>query len=342
MFENKKEGLSNLSIVGLIVLILVGAVVITYSAQYFFADKEIEVQSTTLTEKKTEYEISKLDADISRIRSETSGSLFWLKLIALFVTVGGAIGGYLLGQSRMTLAKLNFEDRKNVDEVYQSIIKELADDAPILRAAAAVKLGAILNSFPVEWNVSQARKEQMTELTKQVLSAALSIEKDEKVLKTLTINLVLHKSCKDDLYMAKYLDLSGAQGHDAYWARCDFEYTDFYAANLTRTSFRKSKLRGTQFRETLLENTVFDNADCSGTNFKMADLRGASFKEANLEHVNFENAKMYSVNLSGATLHNCQDCEIDVSETGDGSRMILLSEFLHEQNIFQESSLMSA
>ena len=40
-------------------------------------------------------EIDKLAAEIRQIRSDTTGSLFWLKMIALFVTVGGAVGGYL-------------------------------------------------------------------------------------------------------------------------------------------------------------------------------------------------------------------------------------------------------
>ncbi len=53
-----------------------------------------------------------------------------------------------------------------------------------MRATAAVKLGAILKSFPKEWDVDEDRLQQMVRLTKEVLAAALAIEGDPKVLKT--------------------------------------------------------------------------------------------------------------------------------------------------------------
>jgi hypothetical protein len=328
MTINKNNGLSNFSIIIIVSIVLIATIAATVGSQYLL-EKPLQTSSKVLTEKKTEYQISKLDAEIDRIRSETSGSNFWLKLIALFVTVGGAIGGYLIGQSRTTQEKLAFENRKNVDEVYQSIVQELACESPILRASSAVKLGAILKSFPSEWTVSEARKEQLHQLTKQVLAAALSIESDKKVLKTLSINLVLHKlHSSDELSSVKELDLSAANAIDAYWARCNFEYTDFYLADLTRASFRKSNLSGAQFRETILKNTIFEDSVCIGTNFKMADLRGASFKGAELENVNFEGAKVYSVELPEAHLEKLPDYYVDVSERGDGSDMILVNDWL--------------
>src|SRR5215470_14629981 len=53
--------------------------------------------------------VDKLTAEIRRIRSETGGSLFWLKMIGLFVTVGGAVGGYLVAQDQVTKARNKFE-----------------------------------------------------------------------------------------------------------------------------------------------------------------------------------------------------------------------------------------
>ena len=330
MANSRNIGFSNASIVVLVVMVLILTLVATYGSQYFI-DERVVASSEELKDKKTEFEITKLDAEISRIRSDTAGSLFWLKLIALFVTVGGAIGGYLVGQSRNTLAKINFEDRKNVDEVYQSIVQELADDSPILRAAAAVKLGAILKSFPSEWNVSDARKDQLFQLTKQVLAAALSLEADKKVLKTLTINIVLHNpESESGLANVQGLDLSGAKAEDAYWARCNFEYTDFYLAELSRASFRKSNISGAQFRETSLTNTVLAESICKATNFKMADLRGASFADAILDSVNFEDARVHSVSLTGAKISNIPDCNVDVSENGDGSEIIPVSEWMKD------------
>lgn len=323
-----KPGPSNSRIISIVAIVFLLILLATYGAQYFF-DRDIVVLSEGLSDKKTEYEISKLDAEISRIRSDTAGSLFWLKLIALFVTVGGAVGGYLVGQSRSTQARISFEDRKNVDEVYQSIVRELAHESPILRAAAAVKLGSVLRSFPSEWNVSDERKEQLFQLTKQVLSAALSIETDKKVLKTLTINLILHKPASDrGLARVKELDLSGAKAEDAYWARGDFEYSDFYAADLSRASFRKSNLSGAQFREANLTNAVFAESICTHTNFKMADLRQASFNKASLNSVNFEYAKVHSVSLIDAQIENTPECQVDISEQGDGSRLISVSMWL--------------
>lgn len=328
-----KKGLSSLSIFSLVSALFFLILLVTYGAQYL-TDRAIVVTSDQLSDKKTEYEITKLEAEISQIRSDTAGSLFWLKLIALFVTVGGAIGGYLIGQSRATQAKLDFENRKNVDEVYQSIVRELADESPILRAASAVKLGSVLKSFPSEWNVSDIRKVQLIQLTKQVLAASLSIETDKKVLKTLTINLALHKSnSNDELVNVEGIDLSGAKAEDAYWARCNFKYTDFYAANLSRASFRKSNLIGAQFRESNLTNAVFAESDCSNTNFKMADLRGASFEKANLNFANFELAKVHSVSLLAANLKNITDCKVDISKEGDGSQLVSISDWLESAKV---------
>jgi hypothetical protein len=328
MTRSQKKGFSNTSIVVLVVAVLTLTLMATYGSQYIF-DEKINPDSNELKDQKTEYEISKLDAEISRIRSETAGSLFSLKLIALFVTVGGAIGGYLVGQSRNTLARINFEDRKNVDEVYQSVVQELADDSPILRAAAAVKLGSILKSFPSEWNVSDARKDQLFQLTKQVLAAALSIESDEKVLKTLTINIVLHDpEPSSGLANVQGLDLSGAMAEDAYWANCNFEYADFYLAKLSRASFRRSDISGAQFREASLVNSVLADSICRKTNFKMADLRGASFADATLDRVIFENAKVHAASFTGAKFSNIPDCTVDISENGDGSNIIPVSEWI--------------
>ena len=328
MSHDFKKGLSDFQIILLVVAALSAALVTTLGAQYLTELDRTRAGGMIGTAKDS-YEISKLDAEIRKIRSDTAGSLFALKVIALFVTVGGAVGGYLIGQSRTTQARISFEDRRNVDEVYQSIIQELADNSPILRAAAAVKLGSVLRSFPAEWNVSDARREQLMQLTKQVLAAALSIESDEKVLKTLSINLVLYKrSLNDSLASIQGIDLSAAKANSAYWANCDFSYADFYSATLERSSFRRSKLTGAQFREAKAKDTIFIDADCTDANFKMADLRGASFANAILDRTNFENAKVYSASLAGSKISNLPSCMVDLSEQGDGSRLISIESWL--------------
>jgi hypothetical protein len=324
-----KKGLSNIQIIVLVALVFVCSLSMILGAQYAIELNRTQAGDNKAPGTKEVYEVSKLDAEIRQIRSDTVGGLFALKVIALFVTVGGAVGGYLIGQSRTTQARISFEDRKNVDEVYQSIVQELADESPILRAAAAVKLGSILKSFPAEWNVSDARREQLMQLTKQVVAAALSIETDKKVLKTLTINLVLYKAKADEaLASVQEIDLSGAKAYDAYWARCDFSYADFYAANLERASFRRSKLKGAQFREATANDAIFNEADCTDANFKMADLRGASFSNATLHATNFEGARVHSVSLSGAKIKELPDCMVDISEQGDGSQMVSIGTWL--------------
>lgn len=268
-----------------------------------------------VTGPKEQYEIAKLAAEIRQVRSDTSGSLFWLKLIALFVTVGGAVGGYLIGQSHVAKKRIDFEDRKNVDSAYQALVQELsAKDAPILRAAAAVKLGAILNSFPSEWTVTEARKEQLIELTKQVLAAALAIEDDAKVLKTLTIAIALHKHLPNEHWQMRpdnqaklyadmrNLDLSGAKAKDAYWASANCSHADFYGAHLQGTSFRNAELQSAQFRNADLQGAVFAGADCTGANFKFADLRGADLSNARFLQANFEGAKIDGCIIDGTVM----------------------------------------
>jgi len=331
------RGFSTRAIVLLVVALLFGITVVAMGVQSFVEMHEPIDIKHPLDHTKTEYEIAKLTAEISHLRSDTKGSLYWLKLVALFVTVGGVVGGYLVAQSRSTVERLSFErkrtteqldfdKRKNVDEVYQSIVRELADDEPVLRAAAAVKLGAILKSFPVEWSVSEARRGQMVQLTKQVLASAMSIEKEPKVLKMLSINVALHK--RGELSDMIGLDLSGADAHDAYWARCDLSGADCFKATISAASFRKSKLDDTQLREVLAEGAVFDEVDGKRTVFKMANLRWASFKKATLTTPNFDGAKVHGACLDGARFIAPMECQVDIAAPDENARLVSVHEWL--------------
>ena len=331
----KGVGLDRYGIPILMILMLSIIIVVVYYSQKL--SEQTSLPPIVTTSSKEQYEIAKLAAEIRQIRSDTSGSLFWLKMIALFVTVGGAVGGYLVGQKQTTRQRLEFENLKNIDSMYQGIVLELADKSPLLRAAAAVRLGMILKSFPSEWVVDDARRSQIIQLTKQVLAASLAIEKDPKVLKTLSIALVLNQYSEDDpkkpgspriLGDVRELDLSGAEAIDAYWARVNFSYSDFYKANLVGTSFRGSVLRGTQFREAILRDTVFVDADCEGVNFKLADLRKADLTNATLTKARFEETKVFKCVVTGCTFGNNPDVWVDDSEAGDGSHRIKLAEWL--------------
>src|SRR5882762_8693337 len=319
-FGRIKEGLAldKYGIPVMMASLLVVIIVVVYYTQKL--SEQTSLPPIVTTSSKEQYEIAKLAAEIRQIRSDTSGSLFWLKMIALFVTVGGAVSGYLVGQKQTTKKRLEFENLKNIDSLYQGMVQELADESPLLRAAAAVRLGMILKSFPSEWVVDEARKKQMIQLTKQVLAASLAIEDKPKVLKTLTIALVLDQRLEDDpkkpgesrtVADARELDLSGAQANEAYWAKVDFTYADLYRAKLAGASFRGSVLRGTQFREAELPDAVLIEADCRGANFKLADLRGVDFSEA----------KVFGCVLKGAKVGNNPkpDSRVDISEAGDGT-----------------------
>lgn len=325
---NKILVLNQYTILFLVVIVLMVTIVVIYYTQALVEQGSLPPFDTSSS--KEQYEIAKLAAEIRQIRSDTSGSLFWLKLIALFVTVGSAVGGYLIGQSHTTKKRIEFENRKNVDAAYQAIVQELSDKAALLRAAAAVKLGAILKSFPSEWSVDDIRKEQLIQLTKQVLAAALTIEKDPKVQKTLTIVLVLHKRWENDANEAgkqrfgdaRELDLSGAKAADAYWARVDFSYADFYRADLTRASFRGAILYKAEMRDAKLKEAVLIEANCEEARFKLADLRNADLSKAQLIKTNFDGAKVNGCILTGATVGDNPDVQVDNSALADGSEMI--------------------
>ncbi len=336
------------TIIGLVLVILLVVIGITTVAQVLvenrIAASADPVSSDVDTQKKV-LELSKIDAEISKLRSDTLGSLFWLKLIALLVTVGGAVGGYLVGVEKSTKARVEFEERiskkriefeqrKNVDSVYQSIVKELSDNSAILRAAAATKLGAILQDFPAEWDVEDERKKQLVRLTKQVIAAALAIETDAKVLKTLTIQLIGHKIEKEEkpkhskaIYDARDLDLSGVKAVDAYWADTDFSRSDFYKADLNRASFRRSTLEYSQFRESDLRDSVFADASCPDANFKMADLRGADFSHADLSGASLAGCKVYGAIFEGANLDKLKESDVDTSKRGDGHKFEKFTQF---------------
>ncbi|MCH8962178.1 MAG: pentapeptide repeat-containing protein, partial [Bacteroidetes bacterium] len=182
------------------------------------------------------------------------------------------------------------------------------------------------------------RRDQIIQLTKQVLAASLTMDEDAKVRKTATIALVHHHPWKDEdkkkYADARGLDLSGAQAQDAYWARVDFNYADFYDADLSKASLREAILHGAQFRETDLRDAVLVKAKCDQANFKLADLRGADLSGANLVGARFDGAKVYGATLAGATHGENPDAEVaevDVSEGGDGSEMIPVHQWLVQQ-----------
>jgi hypothetical protein len=272
-------------------------------------------------------EIDKLDAEIKQIRSDTGGSLFWLKMAGLFVTVGAAVGGYLIGQAKTTKDKLDFEHRQSVDTTYHAIIQELSVETPLLRVASAMRLGKLLQSPPVEWRVGPARRQELSQLTKQVLAASLAIETEPKVLKALTIALGLHAEESEHADL-RQLDLSGAKAKDAYWARIDFRYADFYLADLTEASLRKALLDGAQFRQTILANAVLTEASCEGATFKLADLRGANLDGAKLRGTTFEDVRVFGTSLVGAEVGDNPAGLVDISPNGDKSETMPVGEWL--------------
>ena len=289
----------NLAIVAAVAVVLAAVFAVGWYLQF---QVERELSRFTLDPARLKYEkdlgeVAKLRAEIHQIRSDTAGSLFWLKMVALFVTVGGAVGGYLAGLRSTTRRRLRFERRRDIDAAYQGILAELAGKKALLRAAAAVKLGALLKEFPAVWKVGAARRQEMIDLTKRVLAASLSIETDPTVLKALAAALVMHHPGASGSALAdgRSLDLSRARAGDAYWADTDFTYTDFYAAELRRSSFRRSVLSGAQFREADLTDAVLAESDCRGANFKLADLRGADLSGARLDGANFEGARVSGV-----------------------------------------------
>ncbi len=325
-------------VVVVLVLLVVGAVVATAFVLQSRAERGALTPVGVGASVRNQREIDKLDAEIRQIRSDTSGSLFWLKMAGVFVTVGAAVGGYLLGQTRTTRERaeaerqtvrerLDFERRQNVDATYHAIVQELSVEPPLLRVASAMKLGKLLQSPPVEWRVSEDQQLELSQLTKQVLAASLAIETQPKVLKALTIAIALHAPEAEGADL-RNLDLSGARAQDAYWARIDFRYADFYRADLTEASLRKAKLEGAQFRETVLTNAVLVEAACTSANFKLADLRGADLSGADLRAANFEGVKVFGARLDGALAGENPDCRVDVSREGDGSQSVPVGEWL--------------
>lgn len=221
---NNTIGLSHLTIIVLLIALLIFMVTLIFLSQEH-VEKDAFTPVVNESRLKEQREIDKIAAEIKQIRSDTAGSLFWLKMIGIILTVGSAVGGYLIGQSSMTHKRLAFENRKEVDSIFQSIIKELSDKESLLRAAASVKLGKVLDFFPEEWDRGDDphRRDRIIDLTKQVLAASLSIEEHSKVLKMLTIAIVLHHPWKNDpneekskLGDLRGIDLSGAKTSDAY------------------------------------------------------------------------------------------------------------------------------
>lgn len=88
----------NITLIVLIVLALILALAVLMQSyaerDAFRVNLPIDSKDTIGITSKGQYEVYKLAAEIRQIRSDTSGSLFWLKVVALFVTVGGAVGAY--------------------------------------------------------------------------------------------------------------------------------------------------------------------------------------------------------------------------------------------------------
>ena len=328
---NKFSGFSEIGIAIIFFFVFLLILVIAYSSQYHVEQNAFTSVSESNVSIKELREIDKLAAEIKQIRSDTAGSLFLLKVFALFVTVGGAVGGYFVGQSKINRQRINFENQKEVDSIYQSIVKELADESPILRSVAAVKLGKILQSFPEEWedhlDKDNNRRDRIIELTKRVLAASLAIEKQSTVLKTLTIAIYEIKK-KGNMHN---IDFSSANANDSYWAGVDFSYADFYMAELNKASFREAILCWAQFRESKMNETVLIKSDCSEANFKLADLRGADFTGAKLIKTKFEGAKVHGTILKDIEFGDNDNFLVDISPAADGSTMITVQEWFKMQ-----------
>ena len=317
-FEIKKQ-IFNQSIPLKAVEILLAIIFIAFVSQALVEQGSLSSYDTRLLndvgKQKTQREIDKLTAEIRQIRSETAGSLFWVKLLGVFVTVGGAVGGYVIAQKETNKdrlefeadkeqKRLNFEHRKDVDTAYQTIIQELTTpERPLLRAAAAMKLGSLLQKFPSEWNVPEYRNKQLVYLTKQILTVALINETEPKVRKVLTTSLAQDSKLQE-------LDLSEVQAANAYWAKIDFTGTDFFKADLCCTSFRKANLCRVQFRSANLREAVLAEANCVETNFKLADL-----SHANLSNTNMKGAIFVDTNLEKADLVGAYNLSVDQIKT---------------------------
>lgn len=374
--QAKRRFLYQFAVSILVIILLIGVPALIYYSQVVAERGALEIATSGergTSEQKGQYEIAKLAAEIRQIRSDTSGSLFWLKLLGLVVTIVSAVSGYLLGQRQNTQKRIeferennqkrmDFEHRKDIDAAYQSVVQGLSDQSSVLRATAAVKLGAILKDFPKEWNAEEDRQQQMIRLTKEVLAAALAIEGDPKVLKTLSIALVLHKPFQNDppqqdpnmgapLDMTKYadareLDLSGAKANEAYWAKVDFSSTDFYNAHLAGASLRSSILTNAQFYAANLSGAVLSKARGTDVSFKFSDLRNADLTGVSFKKPNFEGAKVFGVKLTDAILEmeESLDLKVDNSSEGDGSQMMSVRAWLEASGFLSrpEASLKKA
>ena len=328
----QRDGLRPVDVVVLVAaLLLVCTLLIVGSQWLVYREPLVVVSASGGAPGKDQVELAKLAAEVRQIRSDTSGGAFWLKLVALFVTVGGAIGGYLVAQDVATRARQRLEDRRTIDALFQALVKELADPAPLVRAAAAVKLGELLYEFPVEWNASAPRRAELVNLAKRVLAAALTLEQDAKVQKTLTIAILRHRvepgaAGAPARWDVRDLDLSGAHAADAYWKAADLSGSDLFKADLSKVSLRAAVLRGTQFREAVLVEAVLAGADARQASFKLADLRGADLRGALLEGADFSGAHVHDARFDASA--TTADAEVDVSPWGDGSDLRRLGDWL--------------
>jgi uncharacterized protein YjbI with pentapeptide repeats len=295
------SGLSHTAVIGLVILTIALTVALTLFAQAL-AERGAIGNSPVSEGLTAARRVDKLNAEIQKIRSETAGSLFWLKMIGLFVTVGSAVGGYLIAHTRSVNMRLQFDKRNEVIRLYQAIVEELSSDKPVLRAAAAVRLGAVLEKYPSTWEVegenSEDTRRELINLTKQVLASALTIESEPAVLKALTISVARHRVSAEGgrEFDMTDLDLSGAKVADAYWADCNLSRTDLYNANLENASLRRATLAYTQFRDASLASAVLAEADCANANFKRADLREVDLKDLkNWAEINVDGMKYTNI-----------------------------------------------
>jgi hypothetical protein len=323
--EGSWQDLTQRKVVAIVLVALAAILVAAFVLQWRAESKAITpvpAGQSALSQR----QIDKLNAEIKQIRSDTTGSLFWLKLAGVFVTVGAAVGGYLVGQTTTATRRaetdrknaedrLRFDHRQTVDGTYHAIVQELSSESEFLRVASAMKLGELLKSPPGEWDLDDERREELTQLTRRILAASLAIEKDATVLKALTIAIATPRKGELRANLSS-LDFSSARAANAFWADHDFTKAEFFQADLTRTSFRDATLVEATFYESTLVNAVLAGANCTSAGFWHADLRNAKLSGADLQHAIFDNAKVAGVVLDGATFGDNPDCRVDVADGG--------------------------
>ncbi len=274
----------------------------------------------------------KLAQEVQQLKNQNEPDPFgWLRtnasilLSTLIVVIGALFGFWQWSVGRRDEQEKRRHDqeseqKKRVEERFQSVVEGLGSEREEARVGAAITLRTFLLPGYEQFyrqvfdlavahlrlpRTSHLPEDQNVPLPLTSLSQALSVVfKDAFPLARSQVKRSPNPNSRTNWFTQWYqsLDASGVQLDNAYLgeASADLERVWMPKASLRKADLWWTNLKGAYLVQTDLSGADVSQADLSGANLEEADLSGASLSNANVSEAYLEGADLSGADLEGA------------------------------------------